>query len=65
MIKKSNTDVKPFLTRVHQPYQLVDMGVLENCVEGLRKRIRLVRDKDRRSRLKMIKSEIESLINSL
>lgn len=69
MLKKTTVseakDVSKFITRVQQPYQLISMEVLEGCVEGLRKRIRLVRDKDRRSKLKMIKSEMEALINSL
>lgn len=65
MVKKSNIGIKPFITRVQRPYQLIDMETLENCIEGLRKRIKLVRNKEKRSRLMMIKQEIQSLINSL
>lgn len=65
MVKKSNLAVKPFLTRVTAPRQIVSQEVLWGCVNGLTKRIKLCRTKEKRSKLKMIRSEIQSLLDNL
>lgn len=65
MVKKSNLSVKPFLTRVTAPMQLINPEVLWGCIDGLNKRIKLCRTKEKRSKLKMIRSEIQSILDNL
>lgn len=56
-----------FITKVPAPpqFHFVSIEVLKQCRKGLKKRIKMTDDPEKRFMLKIIKDEIKGLIKSL